>query len=563
MDVLVQKFESLDQEWSDAPLSDNGTQPLTKELDNTNQDKFKAELDSLAQTDKIIEAILSHTDAYSAGSLDFTRQIDTLSLELNRIKGKSVELENVSSENQSKLSELDQKIHQYKLLSPSLVERIIHGAIDARWCEDAELVVSYSQESAAEETDLCTILKHVVLERCKRKLVEAIKKLRTFYPSQVVQKELLNVPTVFEIIKSENKELAEQLFQAYCNTMQWYYTQFFARYIRSLTIMQYHQIDANYKFGGQLSYYYSMISGVVGVLSVNDYFKSVNKRIFILSQENSTVMVSQIAETNTMKNFLEIGFKNLNLCILNNYRVESEFITNFFQQKPQPGEDAASNTTKSKTTNDHLQVIFSKVFANAETFTKNMIAYTFDFYGLLLCIRISQIYIDKHASMNSASESASVSASESAFESASESASTDPFEEYLNSQLFQILWPKFQSIINNNLNNVTDISNVDPDQFISFLQGILIISTNYNIRVEPLYQSLMNILNNFETYNLQKTHAGNKTYQLNVYNKLVNLLDSMESEQAQDSEVSSPKDDETRSIVVELKERYINCIKNV
>ncbi|KAL6951020.1 hypothetical protein ACO0QE_000312 [Hanseniaspora vineae] len=545
MEVLAQKFEKLDQGWANVPLSDNNTQLLQEGLDDNEQDKYRAELDNLAQTDKIIDTILSHSETYSVESHDFIKIVDTLSHELNRIKEKSVELENVSSENQSKLSELDHKIHQYKLLSPNLVERIIHGTIDAQWCEDAELVVSYSQESASEETDLCMILKHVVLERCKRKLVESIKKLRTFYPSQVVQKELLSVPTVFEIIRSENKELAEQLFQAYCNTMQWYYTQFFARYTRSLTIMQYHQIDANYKFGGQLSYYYSMLSGVVGVLSVNDYFKSVNKRIFILSQENSTVMVSQIAETNTVKNFLEIGFKNLNLCILNNYHVESEFITNFFQQKVTASdEDAIMSNTKS--TNECLQSIFRNVFANAETFTKNLIAYTFDFYGILLCIRISQIYIDKHASMTASGEPAA-----------------DPFEEYLNNQLFQVLWPKFQSIINNNLNNVTDISNVDPDQFISFLQGILIISTNYNIKVEPLYQSLMNILNNFETYNLQKTHAGNKTYQLTVFNKLVNLLDSMESEQAQDSEVDNSNDDETRSIVDELKERYINCIKNV
>ncbi|CAI4056606.1 hypothetical protein N7582_000658 [Saccharomyces uvarum] len=470
----------------------------------------------------------------------FTDRLSNYTQDLDFIKKKSNELQSLLEYNSTKLADISPMVNDL-MIPPELINDIVKGKINESWQDNIAFITDKEQiydkyrhtdhhdhhEDTKDSTtiapkdfdklcQLLDILKNVILERSKRLIISKIKSLRNHHPipSQRLQTQLLKVQKIFPFIRDNNLSLALELRQAYCYTMKWYYKEYFSRYIRSLTILQFQQIDSQFALGNGLSTtsvsgfsnssslffsnylttsatnaFYNKVS--VTDEEINRYFQ-IKKRLNVLTQEDNTVMVSQIAENNTTKNYIEIGFKNLNLAILDNCTVEYLFLKEFF----------AINDDNHEEINGLLEQIFQPTFDEATEYTQQLIQYNYDIFGVLISIRV---------------------ANQLQFESERREIPS-MFDSFLNGQLIQ-LWPRFQQLVDfqcESLRKVAITTNVakygssnatnnDPltsphelaVQFGKFLISFLTLAITHKLaideRSEPLYNSIIRLRNDFET----------------------------------------------------------------
>ncbi|CAI4057810.1 hypothetical protein SUVZ_02G5890 [Saccharomyces uvarum] len=470
----------------------------------------------------------------------FTDRLSNYTQDLDFIKKKSNELQSLLEYNSTKLADISPMVNDL-MIPPELINDIVKGKINESWQDNIAFITDKEQiydkyrrtdhhghhEDTNDSTtiapkdfdklcQLLDILKNVILERSKRLIISKIKSLRNHHPipSQRLQTQLLKVRKIFPFIRDNNLSLALELRQAYCYTMKWYYKEYFSRYIRSLTILQFQQIDSQFALGNGLSTtsvggfsnssslffsnylttsatnaFYNKVS--VTDEEINRYFQ-IKKRLNVLTQEDNTVMVSQIAENNTTKNYIEIGFKNLNLAILDNCTVEYLFLKEFF----------AINDDGHEEINGLLEQIFQPTFDEATEYTQQLIQYNYDIFGVLISIRV---------------------ANQLQFESERREIPS-MFDSFLNGQLIQ-LWPRFQQLVDfqcESLRKVTITTNVakygssnatnnDPltsphelaVQFGKILISFLTLAITHKLaideRSEPLYNSIIRLRNDFET----------------------------------------------------------------
>ncbi|SCU79227.1 LANO_0A05512g1_1 [Lachancea nothofagi CBS 11611] len=510
-----------------APQSAESIDPYESFLEHARDHSFQIDRSSLLalqdiehksqETKNAIEQTIPPLQQYFAG---LNERFKSLTRDLSLIRGKSLELNELLLRNSKDLAEISPLVNDL-IISPEVISQITRGKINGAWVENLayikdkqEIYAKYKEEERevpsdfAQLNELLDILELLILERSKRFIVSKVKLLRDqrTVPSQRIQRQLLEVKEIFQFLVKKNYSLALELRQAYAYTMRWYYKQFFGRYIRSLTILQFVSIDSNFALGRGLSstsasatdrltnyfsgaYKNSLIGSAVSTdQAINEYFQ-IEKRLAVLTQEDNTVMVSQIAENNNAPNFLEVGFKNLNLAILDNCCVEFAFITDFFQ---------VSNNVEDL--RGILEQIFQPTFDEAMAYTKRLITPTFDMFGVLI-----SIWISHHLQFESQRRLVPV------------------VDEFLNGQLM-LLWPKFQQLVDFQCDSLRNFpisvsakklqgrkEESDPSamtheltvQFANFLISILMLSMthkeNIDERSEPLYNSIIRIRNDFET----------------------------------------------------------------
>ncbi|AET38489.1 Vps52p Ecym_2791 [Eremothecium cymbalariae DBVPG len=477
------------------------------------------ELESLDSRQKVLDGTLRDVIPPLQKYLDtFHLRLEVLTKDLNFIKGKSTELNQLLQENSNKLAKISPLVNDL-VISPEIVKQVINGKLDSSFIEcisylnDKQAIYDQykGKETPKDFIELCRILqtlKSFGIARSKKFIVMRIKRLRSTepVPSQQIQKELLDVREIFQFISQNNLSLALELRQAYTYTIRWYYREFFARYIRSITILQFVNVTDHYALGQGLSNTSLSSSGTYllgrslfpGLNTsfnmddaVNQYFQ-VDRRISILRQEDKTVMVSQIAENNHMQNYLEIGFKNLNLAILDNCTAEFTFLNEFFKLEGKNCQELRGL----------LEQIFKPTFEKAMHYTEQLIGSTYDLFGILICICLTH-----HLQYEAQKRKIPV------------------IDDYLNGQLI-LLWPKFQRLVDFQCDNLRQVkitvttaqfAGADKDplvtpheltvQFSKFLTSVLILSTSYHQLIdeksEPLYNSITRIRNEFEVI-LQK-----------------------------------------------------------
>ncbi|CCF59166.1 hypothetical protein KAFR_0G01320 [Kazachstania africana CBS 2517] len=494
----------------------------------SNVTHLKEELGKFENRHKDIQATLVNVIPPLKDSLQtFSEQLSAFTNELGFIRNKSSELKALLDDNSQKLADISPMVNDL-IIPPKIVDEIVHGKINSNWQDNItfikdkqEIYSRYKNQQNVQNSKLLMlpkdfqllsnildVLKSIILERSKKFIVSRIKLLRSSPPisSQRIQKQLLQVNEIFKFIIENNYSLALEIRQAYAYTMRWYYKEYFGRYIRSLTILQFKQIDNQYSLGNVLinstnknnssSLFTSYLStGYISTVdneAIKEYFQ-IKKRLSILTQEDNTVMVSQIAENNNSRdNFIETGFKNLNLAILDNCTAEYNFTRKFFQ---------ISNNTEE--INGLLEQIFEPTFKNALNYTQQILInqYVYDIFGVLISIRIAnQLEIE------------------------SGRRSIPVVESYLNDQLI-LLWPKFQQLVswqsdslskvsNSQLLKITEDEMVRPHEltifFATFLESLLTLTTHVSTeqvdkeviqdeKSEPLYNSIIRLRNDFET----------------------------------------------------------------
>ncbi|CCE61155.1 hypothetical protein TPHA_0A00700 [Tetrapisispora phaffii CBS 4417] len=513
-----QKNSDIFQSYIDSCNKNSNNESTDDVLQKLNelQTKHEKVMETLSKT---IPPLREYMEQFNSKLVEYTG-------DLGMIRNKSSELKVLLENNSTKLSKVSPIVNDL-IISPEVVNGIISGEIDPVWVEHIgfirdkkEIYQKYKRlEDSEKPKDFEQMLKIlenleiVILERSKKYIVHKIKNLRSFNtaPSQKIQYELIQVKEIFSFILENNYSLALELRQAYAYTMKWYYKSYFGRYIRSLTILPFRHIDAQYALGSGLtdtSVSYLNGYGIANYLStsytkgtsfttdeaIQSYFQ-IEKRLTLLTQEDNTVMVSQIAENNSRENFIEIGFKNLNLAVLDNCTVEFKFLTNFLKI----GENL-----------DELRALCEQIFQptldEIIQYTKDLVLYSYDIFGVLISIRIAQ---------------------QLQFEA--KRRDTPVISDFMDVQLIT-LWPKLQQLIDfqcESLRNVSSNVNVakissnnsnmnlsrtdDPlttpheltVQFSKFLTSLLKLTITHindiDERSEPIYNSIIRIRNDFET----------------------------------------------------------------
>ncbi|KAG7700993.1 hypothetical protein KL915_000024 [Ogataea haglerorum] len=367
---------------------------------------------------------------------NFEHNINKLSQEMEFLQKRS-DMLNLQRKSKQELDTRLTPVINDLIIPPAIINSIIDDKIDEKWVENIaflaekkEIYSKYSSETQPkclpELVQLLDLMELKVVERIRDYLIKQIKALRKqTVSSQVVQSEMLEVKEIFTFLQEKNRKLSNDLCQAYCHTMRWYYYQNFVKYTSSLERLRIHKVEKNVLLGaleeeagssGAGSFF--GYSNKRHEITASEYLIGLTKRLELLGKFDETVMPAQIAETNNAKYWLETAFRNFNVALLDNVSVEYLFMSEFF------------NLTKSEQLDEIFKTIFNPVYQIGHSFTKYLISNTYDYFGVLIAIRLTQ-----------------------QLEYELQRRRIPVMEDYLNYQLI-ILWPRFQNLIDQNCMNV-------------------------------------------------------------------------------------------------------------
>lgn len=191
--------------------------------------------------------------------------------------------------------------------------------------------------------------------------------------AQIIQQQtLLKYKDLYAFLSRHHSQLAEEISQAYINTMRWYYLSNFTRYRQALDKLPLFAVDKLDAIGNDPSTTSKPLQPPHDPLSLG-------RRTDILKRSNPNALTSYLASESKSPAYLEVPFFNFSLALIDNATAEYTFLTTFFA--PSQSYHQISRSFSS---------IFSPTFALGASFTKSIIETTYDCLGLLLCVRLTQ-----------------------------------------------------------------------------------------------------------------------------------------------------------------------------
>lgn len=192
----------------------------------------------------------------------FQSDLGAVSTEIESLQNRSSAL-STRLENRKTVEKLLGPAVEEISISPAIVRKISDGPIDDSWVKALAEVEkrnktvesrANSEPSIKAVKDIQPILKSLIsraLERIRDYLVAQIKALRSpNINAQIIQQQsLLKYKDLFSFLAKHHPKLAEEVSQAYINTMRWYYTNHFTRYQKALEKIRVPIIDKNDVFG--------------------------------------------------------------------------------------------------------------------------------------------------------------------------------------------------------------------------------------------------------------------------------------------------------------------------
>jgi hypothetical protein len=316
-------------------------------------------------------------------------------------------------------------------------------------------------------------------------------------------------------------QLAEEIGQAYMNTMRWYFLNQFTRYEKAIEKIKVHVIDKHDVLGqDDGTRKTTILSGAKATGPPHDAF-NLGRRIDLLKTSNQTAISSFLAEEDKSTHYLEYPFRNFNVALVDNASAEYSFLTSFFS--PSLSLSAISR---------HFNYIFEPTFALGQNLTKSLVNETYDCLGLLLCVRLNQ-----HL----------------AFEL--QRRKIPAVDGYINGTAMS-LWPRFQVVMDQHCESIRTVTNgvstrkpsaseqakqsaaphFMTQRFGQFMQGILSLSTEAGDD-EPVSTSLIRLRSEIEVF-LTKTGKGigdsrkRERFLYNNYSLILTIIGDLEGKLA-------------------------------
>ncbi|RDI82723.1 Apoptosis-inducing factor 1 [Venturia inaequalis] len=507
------------------------------------KEKFEDLHKSITACDEVLKSV----ENYLTG---FQTDLGAVSAEIETLQSRSTAL-NTKLENRRVVEKLLGPSVEDLSLSPAVVRTISEGPIDESWIKalsDLEkrtkLIESRQQDQQKLKAldDLKPLLENLnnrAIERIRDHFVSQVKALRSpNINAQVIQQDaFLKYKELFTFLARHQRKLAEEIGQAYVNTMRWYYLNHFTRYETALKNIKLHVLDKNDVIGQQDD---PQIRRNLRGPASHDAF-SIGRRTDAIKTSSDSALPSYLAEEDKQTHYLELPFRSFNLALIDNASFEYSFLSSFFA--PTQNFHAISRT---------FEAIFAPTFSHGQTLTKSLVENSVDALGILLCVRLNQHF---------------------AFEL--QRRKVPAMDGYINATNM-LLWPRFQMVIDlhcESLRRATSALSGRPatgstlltggsanaqstaphqltQRFASFLHGILSLSSEAGDD-EPVANSLGRMRGDYEAF-MTKLSKGvgdqrkRERFLFNNYSLVGTILEGAQGRLA----------DDNRSHFENLKEAY-------
>ncbi|KAH0538056.1 hypothetical protein FGG08_005318 [Glutinoglossum americanum] len=478
------------------------------------KDKFEDLHRSILACDEVLKSVETYLTS-------FQTDLGAVSSEIETLQSRSVAL-NTKLENRKNVEKLLGPAVEDISISPAIVRNISEGPIDEAWIKALEDVGNRykavemklkDQRKMKALDDMKPLLENLTKKACSRAplsrrplisdddiqaverardyLVAQIKSLRSpNINAQIIQQQsFLKYKVLYVFLTQHHPKLAEDIGQAYINTMRWYYLNHFTRYCKALEKMKLYAMD-KYDVLGQDEppRRSNLLQGTKATGTPHDPY-NLGRRIETLKTANPTALPAYLAEEDKSIHYLESPFRSFNLALVDNASAEYSFLTEFFSPN--------SYHQVSRKFNE----IFEPTFALGQSLTKTLTESTVDCLGVLLCVRLNQHF---------------------AFEL--QRRKVPAVDSYINGTNM-LLWPRFQIVMDMHCESLRRVSAASSSRgaasslllsasngakqsaaphfltqrFGQFLQGILALSSEAGDN-EPVSSSLGRLRNDFEAF---------------------------------------------------------------
>ncbi len=460
-----------------------------------NRQKYKDFHASIAECDEVLKTVETYLTNFKA-------ELGQVSAEIENLQARSVQL-NAKLDNRRNVEKLLGPAVEDVSLSPYTVRAIAEGPIDETFLKalnevEARSAVVEAKEKKSEQVKalrdmkpLLDDLKAKAIERIRDYIVAQIKALRSpNINAQVIQQQtFLRYKDLYAFLARNHAVLAEEIGQAYVNTMRWYYSSHFTRYQQALTSLQLHTFDQYDLLGSEPAPSRRNVLGASkSAPPQHDAFR-LGRREDVLKSNNDSALPAYLVEESKSAHYLEIPFRNFNQALIDNVSAEYSVLTELF------------STSTFQQISRRVSEIFEPTFTMGHNLTKQLVEDTNDCLGILLCVRLNQ-----HFAFQLQRRKVPVA---------------DSYINYTNI----LLWPRFQKVMDLHLESLKKVptatnrgaaaafslvgggsdaskSSVAPhaitQRFGVFLQGILMLSAEAGDD-EPVSNSLGRLRSEFET----------------------------------------------------------------
>lgn len=449
---------------------------------------------SITEADEVLKSVESYLTSFKA-------ELGQVSAEIESLQARSVLL-NAQLDNRRKVEKLLGPAVEDISLSPSTVRALADGPVDdafakalteieARSLSVTQKTKGDTQAKAAEDIKpLLEELRNRAVERIRDYLVAQIKALRSpNINAQVIQQQsFLKYKELYPFLSRNNAQLANEIGQAYANTMRWYYNSNFARYNTALGKLPLFTIEQNDLLGSDPAARKQTVLGSSKVSSAQYDAFNLGRRADHLKTKDDRALPSHLAEDGKTTCYVEVPFRNFNQVLLDNLTAEYSMVTEFF------------STNTFHQVSRRVMEEFEPTFAMGHALTKHLVEATTDCLGILICIRLNQQY---------------------AFEA--QKRKLPVMDDYINYTNI-LLWPRFQKAMDLHIESLKKVptssnrgaaaafslvggggaasNSVAPhavtQRFSQFMSGILNLSVNAGDD-EPLAHSLSRLRSEYES----------------------------------------------------------------
>ncbi|TKA30165.1 hypothetical protein B0A50_02884 [Salinomyces thailandicus] len=344
-------------------------------------EKEKDQFETLHKSISTCDEVLKSVETYLT---NFRADLAAVSSEIEHLQDRSTALNNRLHNRKAVEKVLGPEVEAFAI-PPSVVRKITEGAIDESWVKALEELEKRSRaiDGKAKEgkdvravQDIRPLVDDVstqAVERIRDYVVAQIKALRSpNINAQVIQMNaFLRYRNVFGFLATRQPQLAEEISQAYINTMRWYYSSNFTRYKTALDKLHLYAIDSGDLIGVDPASRRTAKPGAADAFSVG-------RRADILKTGNDIALPSFAAEEDKSTHFLELPFRAYNLALIDNASAEYSFLTEFFVKQT------------FHATNRKFNEILQPTFQLGHEITKQLIEGSFDALGVLICVRMTQ-----------------------------------------------------------------------------------------------------------------------------------------------------------------------------
>lgn len=322
---------------------------------------------------------------------NFKAELGQVSAEIESLQARSVQL-NAKLENRRNVEKLLGPAVEDISLSPFTVRTIAEGPIDEAFVKalnevEARSLMLEAKDKNSEQIkalqDLKPLLKDLkakAVERIRDYIVAQIKALRSpNINAQVIQQQtFLRYKDLYAFLARNHATLAEEIGQAYVNTMRWYYSSHFGRYQHALDNLQLHVFDQYDLLGSEPAPARRHVLGASKPVPPQHDAFGLGRREDILKSKNDTALPAYLAEESKSAHYLEVPFRNFNQALIDNVCAEYSVITELF------------STSSFHQISRRVAETFEPTFTMGHNLTKQLVETTNDCLGVLLCVRLNQ-----------------------------------------------------------------------------------------------------------------------------------------------------------------------------